>query len=73
MYISRSSTLDARQRGQIEQIRAGHADLDTAYQLSQTFVTMLAEQRETDLDDWLSQAEHCGIKELKSFAEAHPP
>jgi transposase len=29
---------------------------------------MLAEHRETGLDDWLTQAEHCGIKELKSFA-----
>jgi transposase len=29
---------------------------------------MLAEHRETGLDEWLTQAEHCGIKELKSFA-----
>ena len=69
LYVSRSSTLDEKQRRQIEQIRAGHADLDTAYHLTQTFVTMLAEHRETGLDDWLTQAEHCGIKELKSFAQ----
>ena len=68
LYVSRSSTLDEKQRGQIEQIRACHADLDTAYHLTQTFVSMLAEHRETDLDDWLTQAEHCGIKELRSFA-----
>ena len=69
LYVSRSSTLNEKQRGQIEQIRACHADLDTAYQLTQTFVTMLAEHRETGLDEWLTQAEHCGIKELKSFAQ----
>jgi hypothetical protein len=64
--------MNQKQRGQIEQIRASHADLETAYQLTQTFVTMLAEHRETGLDDWLTQAVHSGIKELKSFAEAHP-
>jgi transposase len=69
LYVSRSSTLDGKQRGQIEQIRAAHADLETAYPLTQTFVTMLAEHRETGLDDWLTQAEHSGIKELKSFAQ----
>lgn len=69
LYVSRSSILDEKQRGQIEQICACHADLETAYHLTQTFVTMLAEHRETGLDDWLTQAEYCGIKELKSFAQ----
>jgi transposase len=69
LYVSRSSILDEKQRRQIEQIRASHVDLDTAYNLTQTFVTMLAEHRESGLDDWLTQAEHCGIKELKSFAK----
>lgn len=52
----------------MEQIRAAHGDLDTAYDLTQTFVLMLAEHRDTDLDGWLAQAEHSGIRELKSFA-----
>ncbi len=30
---------------------------------------MLAERRGKDLDDWLGQAEHSGIAELKSFAQ----
>src|SRR5690348_7139920 len=64
LYVSRSSTLDEKQRGQLERIRASHADLETAYQLTQTFVTMLSEQRETGLEDWLTQGQHCGIKEL---------
>jgi len=68
LYVSQSTNLDEKQRGRVEQIRAAHADLDTAYRLTQSFVTMLAEHRAADLDDWLSQAEHSGIKELKSFA-----
>jgi len=50
-------------------MRQGHRDLDTAYQLSQAFVLMLSERRGKDLDAWLTQAEHCDIKELKSFAQ----
>ncbi len=69
LYVSQPTKLDEKQRGQIKQIRAVHRDLDTAYQLTQTFVTMLAEHRETGLDDWLTQAEHSGIKEVKSFAQ----
>ncbi len=32
------------------------------------FVTMLAERRDQDLDDWLTQAKQSGIREIKSFA-----
>ena len=34
---------------------------------------MLAEHRAQDLDDWLLQAKQSGVRELKSFAEAHSP
>ena len=34
-------------------VRAGHSDLERAYQLSQEFEMMLAEHREADLDAWL--------------------
>jgi transposase len=61
--------LDEKQRQHVEQIRAAHRDLDTAYQLSQAFVTMLAEHRAQDLEDWLIQAKQGGIRELKSFAQ----
>lgn len=68
LYVSQPTKLDEKHRGQIEQIRAVHRDLDTAYQLTQTFVALLAEHQDTGLDDWLVQAEHSGIKELRSFA-----
>jgi transposase len=60
--------LDEKQREQIAQIRAAHADLDLAYELTQAFVSMLAEHRDTDLDNWLAQAEQSGLRELGSFA-----
>jgi len=73
LCVSQPAKLDEKQRHQVEQIRQGHRDLDTAYQLSQAFVLMLAERRGTDLDAWLVQAKHSGIAELKSFAQRHTP
>ena len=68
LYVSQSVKLDEKQRQQVAHIRAAHGDLDLAYDLTQAFVSMLAERQDTALDDWLTQAEHSGIKELKSFA-----
>jgi transposase len=69
LCVSKPEKLDEKQRQQVEHLRKGHRDLDCAYQLSQTFVLMLAERRDKDLDAWLLQAEHSGIAELKSFAQ----
>ena len=68
LYVSQSSKLDEKQRQQVAQIRTAQGDLDIAYDLAQAFVSMLAEHRDTNLDEWLAQAEHSGIRELKSFA-----
>jgi transposase len=68
LYISQVNKLDEEQKQEIELIRVGHPDLDRAYQLTQQFVTMLAEHRDTDLDQWLAQVEYSDIRELKSFA-----
>src|SRR6266567_3826832 len=69
LCICQPDKLDEQQRPLVEQLRAAHPDLETAYQLSQAFVSMLAEQRAQDLDDWLLQAKQSGIRELKSFAQ----
>lgn len=37
--------------------------------LPKPFVSMLAEHRAQDLDNWLIQAKQSGIRELKSFAQ----
>jgi transposase len=60
--------LDEQQRPLVEQLRAAHPDLESAYQLSQAFVSMLAEHRAQDLDDWLLQAKQSTLREFKSFA-----
>ena len=72
LYVSQAVKLDEKQRQQVTHIRAAHADLDLAYELTQAFVSMLAEHQDTALDNWLAQAQHSGIKELKSFATSHP-
>jgi len=68
LYVSQAGKLDEKQRQQVAQIRMAHGDLDIAYELTQAFVSMLAEHRDTDLDGWLAQAQQSGIRELKSFA-----
>jgi len=68
LYVSQAGKLDEKQREQIAQIRAAHADLDRAYDLTQAFVSTLADHRDTDLQSWLAQAEQSGIRELTSFA-----
>lgn len=40
LCVCQPDKLDEKQRQHVEQIRAAHRDLDTAYQLSQAFVTM---------------------------------
>jgi transposase len=69
LCVCQPDKLDDKQRRHVEQLQAAHRDLNTAYQLSQAFVSMLAEQRDLDLDEWLIQAKQSNICELKSFAQ----
>jgi transposase len=69
LFVSQAGKLDAKQTRHVGHIRAGHPDLETAYQLSQEFVMMLASHREVDLDDWLTQAEQSGLPEFKKMAK----
>jgi transposase len=69
LCVCQPDKLDEKQQKLVEQLRAAHRDLDTAYHLSQAFVSMLAEHRDQDLDNWLVQAKQSGIRELKSFAQ----
>ena len=68
LFVSQREKLDEKQRKYVEQIRQGHRDLEIAYQLGQGFVMMLAERRGSDLDSWLTQAEHSGLPEFKKMA-----
>ncbi|GHO82517.1 ISL3 family transposase [Dictyobacter formicarum] len=69
LFVSQPEKLDEKQQKSVEQIRKAHPDLETAYQLGQAFVMMLAERRETDLDAWLIQAEHSNLPEFKKMAK----
>jgi transposase len=69
LFVSQAEKLDEKQTRHVEQIRAAHPDLETAYHLSQDFVMMLAERREADLDSWLTQAEHSSLPEFKKMAK----
>lgn len=69
LFVSRPEKIDEKQRKYVEQIRQGHRDLEVAYQLGQGFVMMLAERRATDLDTWLTQAEHSELPEFKKMAK----
>lgn len=69
LCVCQPDKLDEKQHQQVEQVRAAHRDLESAYQLAQAFVSMLAEHRDQDLDGWLIQAKQSGIRELKSFAQ----
>jgi transposase len=68
LFVRQAGKLDEKQKQHVGQIRAGHPDLEKAYQLSQEFVLMLAEHREGDLDSWLTQAEHSRLPEFKKMA-----
>jgi transposase len=68
LFVSQAGKLNEKQTQHVGQIRAGHPDLERAYQLSQDFVMMLAERREGDLDTWLIQAERSGLPEFKKMA-----
>jgi len=69
LCMCQPTNLDEQQRSLVERLRTAHPDLETAYHLSQAFVSMLAEHRAQDLDDWLLQAKQSGVRELKSFAQ----
>jgi transposase len=69
LFVSQAGKLDEKQTQHVEHIRAAHSDLETAYQLSQEFVMMLAERREADLERWLTQAEHSGLPEFNKMAK----
>ena len=68
--MSQAIKLDEKQRQQVAQIRAAHGDLDIAYDLTQAFVSMLAEHQHTELDRWLAQAQRRGVLPPVQLLEA---
>jgi hypothetical protein len=52
LYIRSPDELNAKEQEQLAFIRQVHPSLETAYQLVQTFVKMVREQKATDLECW---------------------
>jgi ferric-dicitrate binding protein FerR (iron transport regulator) len=70
LFVSQAGKLDEKQKQHVGQIRAGHPDLERAYQLSQEFVMMLSSRREAELDSSLAQAERSCLPEFKKWRMA---
>lgn len=69
LFIRKEADLSEQQKREVEQIKAAHPELQTAYQLVQAFVLLLSERRSADLDAWLAQASASSTSELKRFAK----
>ena len=59
--------LTQRQRSQVLQVCQAETDLYLAYELTQEFVAMLKERKESCLQDWMRRTEHSGLPALKGF------
>lgn len=68
LFLRSPTDLQPEELQDLQIILRRSSDLALAYQLGQSFVTMLAKRRAGDLDDWLKQAEQCHISELQRFA-----
>ena len=69
LYIRSPDKLDAKEQEQVAFIRQVHPSLETAYQLVQTFVKMVREQKASELECWLEQVRTSHIVELVRFAK----
>lgn len=69
LVLRRSTTLDAAEQAQLEQLGASHGAIEMGLQLTQEFATMLRERRGEQLDAWLARAEKSSLAPLVSFAK----
>ena len=60
--------LTQRQQAQVRRVCQAGPDLYVAYELTQEFVAMIKERKESCLQDWLKRTEHSGLAALKGFA-----
>jgi transposase len=61
--------LNTKEQEQVVFLRQVHPTLETAYQLVQTFVKMVRDQKATELEGWLEQVRTSDITELMRFAK----
>lgn len=69
LYIRSPDELNTKEQEQVVFLRQVHPTLETAYQLVQTFVKMVRDQKATELEGWLEQVRTSDITELMRFAK----
>lgn len=69
LYIRSPDELNTKEQQQVAFLRRVHPILETAYQLVQTFVKMVRDQKATELEGWLEQVRTSDITELMRFAK----
>jgi transposase len=63
-----TTELEAQEHIYLEAVLADNQKLRAIYQLAQNFCGMISKQEPDQLDDWLDQAEKCGVKKLQNFS-----
>ena len=69
LFLRRPDDLDAEEQAYLTRLRDADATVATAYDLTQSFVTMARERTGDRLDAWLAEAEACGADALGRFAK----
>lgn len=73
LFLRRPAELDAEEQAYVARLREANATAATAYDLTQSFVTMARERTGDRLDAWLEEAEACGADTLGRFAKGLRP
>ena len=67
-FMKDPDRLQDEERIHLEALFAENQKLEEIYQLTQAFQTLLSQRAPERLDDWLAQADRCGVKKLQNFA-----
>jgi len=68
LFLRRPGDRTDEQRAYVERLLQGDADIAAAYAVTQDFATMLRQREGERLDQWIEDAAHSGIDDLKRFA-----
>ena len=69
-FVMSKDQLSTEQRRHVEQFCQASPDLALAYELSQDFIDILAQQKADKLDNWFKRAKQSHVTELISLAKS---
>jgi len=67
-FMQDRGRLQEEEQIHLKALFAENQKLEEIYQLTQAFQSLLSQRAPERLDDWLAQAEGCGVKKLQNFA-----